>query len=70
MNENIHKYHQLKANFSTRNIHQPHVVKIQYIVEKIKNNLSNLQAENDPKFKKRAGWPKNLVSYKKKRLSK
>ena len=23
-------------------------------------------AENDPKFKKREGWPKNLVSYKKK----
>ena len=38
---------------------------IQYVVEKIKNNLRNLQAENDPKLKKRAGWPKNLVSYKK-----
>ena len=38
---------------------------IQYVVEKIKNNLRNLQAENDPKFKKRARWPKNLVSYKK-----
>ena len=33
--------------------------------KKIKNNLRNPQAENDPKFKKRAGWPKNLVSYKK-----
>ena len=36
--------------------------------EKIKNNLRNLQAENNPKFKKRPGWPKNLVSYKKKRV--
>ena len=34
----------------------------------IKNNLRNLQAENDPKFKKRAGWPKNLVSYIKKNV--
>ena len=41
---------------------------VQYVVEKIKNNLRNLQAENDPKFKKRAGWPENLVSYKKKNV--
>ena len=40
---------------------------VQYVVKKIKNNLRNLQAENDPKFKKRAGWPENLVSYKKKK---
>ena len=39
---------------------------VQYVVKKIKNNLRNLQAENNPKFKKRAGWPENLVSYKKK----
>ena len=42
-----------------------YIVIEQYVVEKIKNNLRNPQAENDPKFKKRAGWPKNLVSYKK-----
>ena len=45
-----------------------YIVTVQYVVKKIKNNLRNLQAENDPKFKKRAGWPKNLVSYKKKRV--
>ena len=44
------------------------MVIVQYVVKKIKNNLRNPQAENDPKFKKRAGWPKNLVSYKKKRV--
>ena len=42
-----------------------HTVIIQYVVKKIKTNLRNLQAENNPKFKKRPGWPKNLVSYKK-----
>ena len=46
-----------------------YIVLVQYAVKKIKNNLRNLQAENDPKFKKRAGWPKNLVSYKKKRVA-
>ena len=45
-----------------------YIVIEQYVVEKIKNNLRNPQAENDPKFKKRAGWPKNLVSYKKKHV--
>ena len=34
----------------------------------IKNNLRKIQAENDPKFKKRAGWPKNLVPYKEKNV--
>ena len=42
---------------------------VQNIVEKIKKHLRNLQAENNPKFKKRAGWPKNLVSYEKKKTS-
>ena len=45
-----------------------YVVIVQYVVKKIKNNLRNPQAENDPKFKKQAGWPKNLVSYKKKNV--
>ena len=40
---------------------------VQNIVEKIKKHLRNLQAENDIKFKKLADWPKNLVSYKKKK---
>ena len=34
--------------------------------QKIMKHVRNLQAENDPQFRKRAGWPKNLVSYKKK----
>ena len=36
------------------------------IQKKIKKHLRNLEAENSPKFKKHPGWPKNLVSYKKK----
>ena len=31
-----------------------------------KKHLRNLEAENSPKFKKHPGWPKKLVSYKKK----
>ena len=44
------------------------MVIVQNIVKKIKKHLRNLQAENDPKFRKPAGWPKNLVSYKKKNV--
>ena len=39
-----------------------YIVIVQNVVEKIKNNSRNLHAENDTKFKERAGWPKNLVS--------
>ena len=42
-----------------------YIIIVQNIVKKIKEHLRNHQAENDPKFKKRPGWPKNLVSYKK-----
>ena len=31
--------------------------------------LLYLRAKNDPKLRKRPGWPENLVSYKKKRVS-
>ena len=31
-----------------------------------KKLLTNLEAENSQKFKKHPGWPKNLVSYKRK----
>ena len=36
--------------------------------KKIKKHLRNFEAENSPKFKKHPGWPKNLVSYKKKNV--
>ena len=36
--------------------------------KKIKKHLRNFEAENDQKFKKHTGWPKNLVSYKKKNV--
>jgi len=41
---------------------------IKKIWKKIKKHLRNLEPENSPKFKKHPGWPKNLVSYKKKRV--
>ena len=45
-----------------------HAFIIGKLLKKIKKHLRNHEAENSPKFKKHPGWPKNLVSYKRKNV--
>ena len=37
---------------------------VQHLAEKIRKHSGNLQAESDPKYKKRTGLPEKLISYK------